>query len=243
MDYCLPEAVESLLPVCEEVIICDSDSNDGSREAMEAMAANDSRIRVVNWPWPNPVADPGFFVRWLNAAREHCRFPIQLILDADELIDPSQECYEAIREAADSANPKRFFERINLWRKGEDICRIPLGHCVGTDVARMGPVESSMCSDENWLTPGSVRDGAVKHPALRIWHLGFLRRRQAFFDKCRVCLIAWNGGDHDPRLIKTETEGIPHWETETDFLHLLTPYTGRYPDAVKKWLNDRGHNV
>ncbi len=35
LGYCWREAATSLLPVVDELILCDSDSNDGTREAMD----------------------------------------------------------------------------------------------------------------------------------------------------------------------------------------------------------------
>jgi glycosyltransferase involved in cell wall biosynthesis len=34
LDYCFREAGQSLLGVCDEVVICDSDSDDGTRQIM-----------------------------------------------------------------------------------------------------------------------------------------------------------------------------------------------------------------
>ena len=52
LDYCWREAAMSLLPIVDELILCDSDSTDGTRKDMDDWAAVNSKIRVVNYPWP-----------------------------------------------------------------------------------------------------------------------------------------------------------------------------------------------
>lgn len=240
LDYAWREAALSLLNVCDELLLCDSDSTDGTTEALHQFAESAPRVRVINWPWENPVGDPGFFLRWLNYCRSQCSHPLQISVDADECLDSSDSCLDAIREAAASPNPRRLFHRINLWRDGNSIREIPEGHCVGRWVARMGETSAYMVSDYPECPPGCVRDGAVKDERLLIWHLGFLRRPEAFYAKARVCLTAW-AGSTDSRLDKTESEGKGQWDTEISWRHLLEPVQHPYPAMVRQWLAERGH--
>jgi len=239
LDYSWREAVASLIPVCEEVVIADSDSTDGTKEAIELWMERESKIRYANFPWKNEkgVSHRGF-VEWLNFAREQLSTDMQITLDADEVLSDSPECHAAVREAA-SKGECRFFHRLNFWRDPRSI--IPDGHCCARRVARMGPANYVMCSDEPHH-PGEVPllDEGTYDDRLKIFHLGFLRKTDAFYRKANVVLHWWFGRG-DPRLSAGEETGKKLHETECEFTHLLEPYYGYMPDSVQRWLSARGH--
>jgi hypothetical protein len=85
-----------------------------------------------------------------------------------------------------------------------------------------------------------VIDNAKPEPAVKIHHLGFLRRKEAFYAKSKVVLEGWFGR-WDQRLEVGQQENKQLWETECEFTDLLAPFTGYQPDPVQRWLADRGH--
>jgi glycosyltransferase involved in cell wall biosynthesis len=239
LDYCIDLSIKSLLPVCQEVVVCDSDSDDGTREMLDKMVAKDPRIRAINWPWTNPRGvSHHAWIEWLNHARQHLTADCQITLDADEVLDDRPECHLAIHSALQGNNPARFFDRLNFWKDAHHL--IPEGHCCGKFVARMGPTDQKMHSDEP-LHPGesALVDNAVRNEHLKIFHLGFLRDRAAFYRKARAVSEIWFNR-FDERLEKGELEGKELAETECDYSHLLAPYKdGYYPEGVREWLQDR----
>lgn len=238
LDYCLELAKDSLLPVCDELVLCDSDSTDGTRELMERWMDKERKIRIINYPWPDPKGDSFWWVKWLNYARERLNFPMQLTLDADEVLDES--CHKRVRELAD-AGECASFDRLNFWRDPWSL--IPDGHCCGKWVTRLGHTEYFMPSDEP-RHPGEcpILDRSRRYPELRIFHLGFLRRREAFYRKARVVLPAFFNR-YDERLERAETAGKPLWESECDFTDKLVAYNGPWPNGIQKWLWRRGWTV
>lgn len=83
-------------------------------------------------------------------------------------------------------------------------------------------------------------DEAIKAPDLRIYHLGFLRDKAAFYRKARALGDIWFNR-YDDRLEKGEREGKPLWETECAYTDRLVRYDGYYPEGVRLWLGARGH--
>jgi hypothetical protein len=239
LDYSLELAAESLLKVCDELILCDSDSTDGTKQLMDRMADRDSRIKVVNWPWPSPFRESHtWFINWLRFAQSHITAPWLIYLDADEVLDDSPECHAAIRAAADSGRCIAV-DRLNYWRDAQSL--VPDGHCCGKWCVRGGPTKYPVCSDEpHHAGEESVIDNAKPEPAVKIHHLGFLRRKEAFYAKSKVVLEGWFGR-WDTRIERAQKENKPIWESECDFTDLLVPFTGYQPDAVQRWLADRGH--
>jgi hypothetical protein len=241
-DYALKECVDSMLACCEKVLICDSDSTDGTRELIQLWCEKEPRLSWVNYPWPDPKGDAKFFVKWLNFAREHLTLPMQLELDADEVMDDSPACHARIREAVEKRQ-SLLCDRLNYWRDPNHL--IPMGHCCGRHVVRIGPSDYWMPSDEGH-PPGAlpILDQAVNATeVVKIHHLGFLRRPDAFYRKARVVLQGFFN-NFDTRLEPLEKETRPIWEVQNvEWTHMLVEHRGYLPDAVQRWLADRGHRV
>lgn len=239
LDYSFELAAESLLKVVDELVLCDSDSTDGTKQALQRIADRDPRVKVVNWPWPNPVRESHhWFIKWLRFAQSHVKSDYLFYLDADEVLDDSPECHAALRKAAQEQKCISV-DRLNYWRSPKEI--IPDGHCCGKWCIRGGPTKFPVVSDEpHHKGEEPIVDNAVREPAVIIHHLGFLRRKEAFYAKAKVVLEGWFGR-FDTRLEAGEKASKPVWETECDFTGLLVPFTGYQPDDVQRWLADRGH--
>lgn len=240
LDYCVELTIASMLPVCDEVVVCDSDSDDGTTEMLHDIAARDSRVRVINRPWKEPVARPSWFIEWLQDVQQSLKGEQQLCLDADEVLDPG--AYPLLKAA-----PKQrcfWFHRLNYWRDVRTVC--PHGHTCSHMVARFGPTELPMFSDEIHdgvqfpLPEPLMRVRAVHDPALVIHHFGFVRRREALFAKCRVVLRAFFGG-YDDRLVEAERHPERPWQDYCRHAVPLLPRNGPMPPAyTHAWLKERG---
>src|SRR5579863_2133626 len=132
LDYCFREAVESLLPICDKVIICDCDSTDGTREFVDEWAARESKLVVANFPWTNPSGTTDWWPTFLNYSRQHLPTDHFIHLDGDEVLH--EDDYEKIKSAAERRSVL-FFKRLNFWRDAKHV--IPDGVCCGTKVLRM----------------------------------------------------------------------------------------------------------
>lgn len=242
LDYSFVEAINSLLNVCEEVVVCDSDSTDGTTEILERWAEKEPRLKLINLPWPNPKGvSHHFFVGWLNYARQHLTTPQSVYLDADEVLDDRPEAIQALQEAVAKDKCLRV-DRLNFFRDPQHL--IPDGECCGKWCVRVGPSHLESVSDqpvhkgEKEIVDRAVEDGRIK-----IFHLGFLREQKAFYRKARAVLDQWFGR-YDPRLEEGEKKGVPMWETDCEWKDRLVPYTDNYyPESVKRWLRARGHSA
>jgi len=240
LDYCWELAVSSLLPVCDEVVICDSDSTDGTKQRAEYWAAYEPKIRVINYPWPDPKGDSNWWVTWLNFARRHLKHEMQICLDADEVLSDDENCHQAVSQGLD-AGMSLTFDRLNFWRDPHSL--IPDGYCCGKWVTRMGPSEYHMPSDEpHHAGELPIIDHAIRDSRLKIFHLGFLRKTEAFYAKAKVVLPAFFHR-YDQRLEFAERDGKKVHESECEYNDKLVPYHGYYPEKVIRWLNERGYEV
>lgn len=241
-DYCYELAIGSLLNVCSEVVVLDSDSTDGTKEHLQRMALKEPRIKLHNMPWSDPKGvSHNHWVMWLNEARKLLSTKFQITLDGDEFLDDSPECHQAVLDAVNDPVPSRRFRRNNYWKSPSLVA--PDGTVCGRMVVRMGPASDEMPSDQP-AHPGeySILDTAKNDDRLLIHHLGFLREKSAFYRKAKSVLGIWFNR-YDPRLETGEKEGKQVWETECEFTDRLEPVTDHLPDSVQFWLAERGHQV
>lgn len=260
LDYCFREAIRSLVPACDELVVCDSDSDDGTTEEILKLCAEFSNMRRINRPWTKPWRHITWWTEWLNWTRERLEHPIQLTVDADELLCP--KAIPWLREIADSAehlaiphdsrlinhnailnSGSAWFHRLNFWQDAQHI--VPHGRVCGEQVVRMGSTDLWMPSDEphpEGLPEIQRRAGWPPNALapLRIFHYGFLRKQQALIDKVRVVNGAFFG-TMDERLEKAERDGTP-WLNEYGFDLPLINYYQEHPEVAHDWLRERGYN-
>lgn len=242
LDYCVGLAIESLSRSCDEVVVCDSDSTDGTRGLLDMIASRNKKVRVINRKWENPVGDITWFTRWIQDVRKELTHEYQLCLDADEVLDSEQ--FNKYRESHNIFERPLQFERINFWRDGKTV--IPHGRCCAHLVTRFGETSYYMPSDEQYGDePGmlkgkepEIRLNSVRSP-LRIFHYGFLRHREALFKKCEVCLRAFFN-TWDARLDQAKAHPEVHWTTFCQFDRPLLEFAGKHPDIALEWLKERG---
>lgn len=234
LDYCWREAALSLMPVCDEVVICDSDSNDGTSEAIAAFAEKYPLVRVINYPWPNPHQNEFWWVEWLNWAREQLRYPYMIQLDADEVLD--DRSLPTVRRVLDEC-AAALFKRLNFWNDASHTA--PHNTVCGTMVARMGPTRHYLPSDEpNPRVSPNLRTYAQDFQDLYIFHYGFIRHPSAFVKKSDVVQNAFFGSV-DPRMKEMEDRGMKWNDREYGFTP--DPYSGHHPAVAHDWLKARGH--
>lgn len=241
-DYCIRECVESMFAVCDQVLIADMGSDDGTWEMLSSIVSTNpkcyltlTRIR----DWTQERANPDWWTSAINDARQRLDYAHMLQLDADEILSDDPETHACIRHAVEHTNAFGF-DRVNLIKDGRHT--IPEGECVGRWVIRIGPSHLWLPSDEPHLR-GEIHllDMAYLEPRARIFHMGFMRKPAAFYAKARVVLGAFFG-NYDQRLIDAENEGVSPM-SKMPWFDRLVPYNGPYPALVRKWMEERGYKV
>jgi len=241
LDYCIQQTIESLLPVCNEVVISESESTDGTREFLDEWTKREPKLRIVNYKWPNPWRDVKWWTTWINEARQHLQYPTQIFLDADEVLSP--EGYAGIREAA-KLGQARWFRRLNFWKDPYHL--VASGTVCADQCVRLGPTDMWMPSDEphpDGEPPIILKAGwpPSATPNFNIFHYGFLRKERAMIDKCRIVGGAFFG-TMDARLEKAELQGTP-WLNEVCPEKPLQDFLGDHPEIAKQWLRGRMYNI
>lgn len=240
-DYCIKECIQSLLPLCNEVVIGDASSDDGTTEMLREMADRNGKIRVIQQPWRQPIGEHKWFVDWINSTRKHLRYDFQMMLDADEVLD--EAAYPVVREAQ-RRKRSLWFMRYNFWRNGRTL--VPQGETCGHMVVRCGPSKLFMPSDEPYGTEEHpepeplIRRRAIKpEPLPVIYHYGFLRKREGMIEKSKVNIPAFFG-HWDWRLSKLMLHSDKPWHDHLIHKNPYGEYSGTHPRHCHAWLKERG---
>ena len=238
LDYCWREAIQSMLPICDQISVSDCESTDGTLEALREWSKAEPKITICHFPWTDPKGDPSWYPGWLSHARENLKTDYAIYLDADEIFEPAH--LQRIRDGAERGEVLQCY-RWNFWRDPKHL--IPKGVCLGTDVIRAAPQRMFLPSD--YPDPRATEAMSLAKPAeVWIYHYGFLRERGAFFRKARTVQRIW-ANDYDPRLEKAETfdgqwatmPGVTGWEDK------LANFDFPHPEIIKPWLRERGMEV
>lgn len=237
LDYPVHLTIASLLYGCDQVYVGLAESTDGTEEWL----TDCFKGRDVIWlpqKWHSPNGNVRWWTNWINDTRAHLPIDcMQLMLDADEVIDPS--AFPALRAAPPDAC--YTLHRLNYWRNARTT--IKSGYCCSDKVVRFAPSNLWMTSDEIYRSQDfpedepPIRQRAVPRLDLKIHHLGFLRKREALFKKVEVCLRAFFGQGQDSRLVEAMKHPHKHW---TEFIDQpVEAYTGRLPAIAMDWMKER----
>jgi len=165
--YPFVEAYGSWLDFCSRLVILDGESNDGTREALDALAQIDDRVVVESARWPESVVGGSAIAEFTNRALELARREADatlVYLQADEIY-PREH-----RELA--ARPRRtaleFAGCVNFWNSFDTVVanEFPMRY------VRAFPADSSIRSiaDGFSFELGSLE---VEHSSLEILHYGW----------------------------------------------------------------------
>ena len=239
-DYCWRECIASMLPVCDQIVVSECDSEDNTREELEKIAKVEPKIKIVDYPYENPNGDAKWVMRWQNQAREHLDTEYNLQIDCDEVMMEGTK--DAILAKLGGRPVSLRIRRNNFWKDAQHL--IPDGECCAHEVIRVAPSYLWMPADVPVPEAQACMD--IEQNALNIYcnHYGFLRKPEAFFKKERHLQTAFTGG-YDPKLIEAEEKktgrdwmmsGVVPWSDR------LQPYKSRHPIFIHQWLRDRGYN-
>lgn len=239
LDFPWRECIKSLLPICDVVSVSDGESTDGTQEEIREWMKTEPKIVLNVYPWPNPHNRPDWFVEWLDYNRQHTRTDWQIQLDADEIL--TDRSYEEVRQFIQTGNRTAIVTRYNFWRDHQHL--IPEGQCLGKRVIRIAPTNIFLASD-GYHQKGETAAAMSVTTNIEVFHYGFIRKPEAFFEKERL-LQNYFFGSYDRRLEVAQKAGgnwMDHPDV-TDYARNPDEYHGHHPEIMRQWLAERGYQI
>ncbi len=235
-DYCIESAVESLKALCDEIILVDAGSNDGTADLMMSFA--DGKTKVVCLPNDEWQKQQGRekLAYFTNIAINLLSTDWNINLQADEVIH--EDSFDAIREAIKQPNAESFWNRrINMWANSKHYLDVPDNRKpVGDVIIRLAKKKYQSIDDAQSIAAQPA--DADYLDKIRIYHMGFIRSKYVHTKKIKHMLEeVFLMGGNDPK-VEAMGEEFNCWGmgfSRED----LKPITEELPIFVKDWAKER----
>lgn len=231
-DYCIEESIQCLKELCDQVIILDAGSNDGTVELIKKHEDDKTTIVCLErTEWDN-MHGKEKLAHFQNKALSFLETDWYFLLQADEII--SEGSFHFIREAITTHKDQSFLcTRINLWQDCNHYINVPINkQPCSTVVNRLARVDKKSYGDgENIDALASV----YFQSKIKIVHYGFVRKKEVM--KAKVMNMQDNVFEikHDPKLDQSEVFDSRLWFKDQE----LSPIYFKHPKWISEWVKTR----
>lgn len=230
-DYCLGEAIESLKACCDEVVIVNAGSDDGT--SLYVGSFEDAKTKVVHlsneeWHSQKGKEKLNYFT---NKAIDHLTTEYNFNLQADEILH--ERSYHEIRNAIAEGGEGYLCKRINLWGSPYLQLNVPQNRMPCSPVVlRLAKTKYRSYGDGESLDAPALSSYIEK---IRIYHMGFVRKRDIMKKKVIHIQEEVFGVEHDKKLDGIEYFDPYRWFAKTDLRLIDEPL----PSLIQKWAAER----
>lgn len=256
-DYPIIEAIQSILPIADEVIINLGDSEDGTKGLVHKCFDGFEKVKIFDRVWAGKDKGTQFLREESNWAKDQCKNEVVMYIQADEIY--SEEDHEKILDAA-----KTLYERKDLagalfkWRHfdGDFGSLNPDSYPEEVRLIRKDLCESIGDAQSMGLIPAQKNNvRAFKELLLdtdvRVFHIGWVREPKKMLGK----LKDFDGYYHDENWIKEtykdEASKHPnecynygtrdkHIENKDNLPYVLFPRVNRFETQYKDIVKYKG---
>lgn len=231
-DYPIVEAIQSVLPLCHEMVVAVGDSEDATRELILSIPTD--KIRIIDTVW-NPALREGGAVladetnKALHAISDSCDWCFYI--QGDEVLH--EQYHPAVREAMqqwkDHAEVdgllfqyKHFYGSFDYVATSSDWYRKEIR------IVRKDPSLYSYL-DAQGFRKGRDKKLQVKAVNACIYHYGWVRPPVTMMDKKRNFGNYWGGNRVDAAFLQK-------YSGEFDYsqINALERFTGTHPEVMKE---------
>lgn len=229
IDYPFVESIQSSLVIADRVFVCDCMSTDGTWEALQSLAACDTRIEIMRHPWGEHYRVQGQICNGILERIEAEGYDFAIQVQADEIV--CEWTVEAFRR--DLAN---LPASVKLARpRYTHLCpdyrtRFPF---IYERKAVLSRCRTGMRYDPD-SDACSIAGGETADVALELMHVGKVqigREAEALEKELTFQKLYRDLGFPDPKFLAQQATGKVDYRkafTAAEF----TPYTGPWPAAI-----------
>jgi glycosyltransferase involved in cell wall biosynthesis len=243
-DYCYKEALASLVDVCDEIVVLDCQSDDGTTEELREFVKQNPKIRLVEGGIWECAENWARLALLANQAINQLNTDWHFMIQGDEVLHEKSHAW--IRVAIETASPEtRAFHcrRIHLFGNPDHYLRhdLEMNRKPSSDVvirlARRGIMASG---DAESLDPqNNCSHSQIENIVLL--HYGFVRKNSINITKA-IDMQNWFHGKNstpDVRLLELQKDGnVWHPEKWFNWQELASLYIS-HPKFSERWVEER----
>jgi hypothetical protein len=231
LGYPYVESLRSLLPVVDELVVNVGRGDDDTLERVRALAAEESKIRIIESTWNERMEQRGFvYAQQKMIAQFNCGGDWAFYLEGDEVLHEND--HPAIRAAMEQhlGDPRveaLAFDYLHFYGTPGQVAVSPAWYRRETRIIR-NTIRSYAPDGQYWVVMDHRRKGRVPRAALanaRVFHYGHVRRCERMQAKLAQVGKYWSQaapsrahdyGEIDPRALRA--------------------FEGTHPAVVRPWL-------
>lgn len=230
-DYCYRESIKCLQFLCDEVVVLDCGSEDGTAEDLLSLEDNKTLIVSVKKELWDKHRGREKLAYFQNLALSFLEADYYFLLQADEVIH--ENSFESIRAAIETDKEAFLVKRINLWGSANTFINVPDNkQPCSRHVIRLAKTKYQSVDDGESISADASQNFIN---GITIYHYGFVRKKEVMKAK----IINMQEGifeiPHDPKLDGSEVFNSELWFSCDE----LSPIEELHPIFIQEWIKSR----
>lgn len=229
-DYCFKESIISLCESCDKVaIVHPTHKDDGTSDILEQLEEKYDNLDVYTLSgrfWED-MKGKTKLANFQNIAAMLLNTDYQLLLQGDEILH--EDSYRWVRRAVESGEEGFLCSRINLWGSPYMQLNVPQNRMPCSPQVIRLTKKGYFCYDDGESIAAPAIPNFIEH--IRIYHMGFVRRKEVMKDKIINMQEAVFEIDHDKKLDGMDVFDWKAWFSESD----LKPIGEPLPRIIRDW--------
>lgn len=233
-DYCFAETIKCLCALCDEVVILDSGSTDGTIDQLLFLKECYPNLKIIfsglgEWDSQQGHQKLAYFT---NIAISHLTTDWNIMIQADEILH--EKCFPEIRRAIEDPHAEAYLvSRINLWKDPYHQLNVPYDRLpCSKEVIRLAKSKYMAIGDAESIGAPATMDYLED---IRIYHMGFVRKKEIMPAKIRHMQADVFLTQVDHKLEGMEIFDSTAWFTDAD----LEPIKEPLPIFIQEWAKER----
>ena len=237
--YPFLEAMQSILPLVDELVVAVGNSSDGTREAVAAL--HPSKIKIIDTVWDDNLREGGkIFAQQANMALDNCKGKWAFHIQADELIH--EQDYEKIKNAIKVADSDEniegiLFDFLNFYGGYHHIGATRKWHRREVRIVRNVKEIRSYRDSQGFRIYANIdsykkgskgRSLKVLYCGIPYFHYSYARKPQLMQKKNNYFNSFW----HDDKWLEENNSGKA--EYDYSIVDAVKPFVGTHPKLMQK---------
>lgn len=232
-DYPFEESILSMKEHCDEIVVVDAGSVDGTAQVLKKFEDHKTKIIYLDrteWEEQKGWQKLNYFS---NKAIAELTAEWNFYQQSDEILH--ERSYNVVREAIASEKAESYLcERINLWSSPYKMINVEGNrNPCSTAVVRLAKSQYMTGGDAESIYCNDVNKDYVNH--IRLYHMGFVRSKEVHADKIRNMQANIFQVTPDVKLDGMTTFDPYKWFSDDELIPIPEPL----PKVIQSWARAR----